>query len=208
MTLGICLIASMSMAQGKTAPQTEEELVSASILALRSREMRVADSTPSIIPVASEEYRLSCGLGWRPSPFTGSIEFHNGVDICARPGTPIITPADGRVIARGEWKYNGKFLRIDHGRGCMSTYAHLEGFAVQVGEKVNRGQVIGFMGNTGRSTGPHLHYTIAIDNIAKDPLAYMSNNRYGRDFLRVKREGLEDRQLPPLGVGGSAVDSE
>ena len=128
------------------------------------REQReLFDRTPSIVPIDAENYRFTSGFGLRRSPFTGVREFHNGLDISGREGAAIVSPAKGRVIKTGNDDYNGNYLQIDHGWGCITTFAHLLRFTVSTGREVERGEVIAFMGNTGRSTGPHLHYQIEIN---------------------------------------------
>jgi murein DD-endopeptidase MepM/ murein hydrolase activator NlpD len=96
------------------------------------------DSTPSILPVEIDDYWFSSGFGWRRSPFTGLKEFHNGLDISSRRGTPIIAPADGKVIKKGQDKYLGKYLKIDHGGQIVTMYGHLSGFNVSPGQMVER----------------------------------------------------------------------
>jgi murein DD-endopeptidase MepM/ murein hydrolase activator NlpD len=138
---------------------------------------QLLDSTPSILPVQGQEYRISSEFGWRRSPFTGQKEFHHGLDISAPKGTPIIAPGEGLVIKVGHQKDRGKYLQIDHGRQCITTYSHLSGFNVRVGQEVKRGEVLAYMGSTGRSTGPHLHYEIEIKGNAANPMHYILNAR-------------------------------
>jgi murein DD-endopeptidase MepM/ murein hydrolase activator NlpD len=138
------------------------------------------DSTPSILPVAVEGYWFSSGFGWRRSPFTGLKEFHDGLDISSRKGTPIIAPAAGRVVKIAYHRYRGKYLQLDHGRQCITTFAHLSGFNVNHGQKVERGDVIAYMGSTGRSTGSHLHYKIEIMEKVVNPKHYILNARANR----------------------------
>jgi murein DD-endopeptidase MepM/ murein hydrolase activator NlpD len=142
------------------------------------------DSTPSIMPVNVTDYWFSSGFGWRRSPFTGLKEFHNGLDISSAKGTPIIAPADGTVIKRGYDKYLGKFLKIDHGRKIVTTYGHLSAYSVSTGQKVKRGDIIAFMGNTGLSTGHHLHYMIKVKNRCVNPLHYILNAKANRLLVR------------------------
>ena len=148
------------------------------------------DSTPSIVPVQSREYWLASGFGWRRSPFTGVKEFHNGLDICGRKHTPIIAPADGVVYRRSRHKYLGRYIRINHGKGVTTTYGHLAGYNVEKGQKVKRGEVIAFMGNTGRSTGTHLHYAVRVNKKYVNPFHYILNTKKNRlvDFY-LKAEG-------------------
>jgi murein DD-endopeptidase MepM/ murein hydrolase activator NlpD len=148
------------------------------------------DSTPSIVPVKANSYWFSSGFGWRRSPFTGAKEFHNGLDICSNKGTPVVAPADGVVYRKGNHRYLGRYIRINHGRGVTTTYGHLSGHNVERGQKVKRGEVIGFMGNTGRSVGTHLHYSIRVRSKYVNPFHYILNTRRNRlvDFYQ-KTEG-------------------
>jgi murein DD-endopeptidase MepM/ murein hydrolase activator NlpD len=127
---------------------------------------------PSILPVDTDRYWFSSRFGWRRSPFTGKKEFHNGLDISGKKGTPIIAPAKGEVIEKGRDAYQGNYLRIDHGWGCVTTFAHLLSTIVDVDHEVDRGELIAYMGSTGRSTGPHLHYQIEVDGKVVDPFDY------------------------------------
>jgi murein DD-endopeptidase MepM/ murein hydrolase activator NlpD len=142
------------------------------------------DSTPSIMPVNVTDYWFSSGFGWRRSPFTGLKEFHNGLDISSAKGTPIVAPADGTVIKRGYDKYLGKFLKIDHGRKIVTTYGHLSAYNVSPGQKVERGDIIASMGNTGLSTGHHLHYMIKVKDRCVNPLHYILNAKANRLLVR------------------------
>jgi murein DD-endopeptidase MepM/ murein hydrolase activator NlpD len=135
------------------------------------------DSTPSIVPVLGENYWFSSGFGWRRSPFTGLDEFHNGLDISSSHGTPIIAPADGIVTIKATDKYYGKYIEIDHGRGITTLYAHLSAFNCNGGHKVRRGEVVGYMGNTGLTTGHHLHYTVKLGGRIVNPTNYILNAR-------------------------------
>jgi murein DD-endopeptidase MepM/ murein hydrolase activator NlpD len=148
------------------------------------------DSTPSIMPVSTSDYWFSSGFGWRRSPFTGLKEFHNGLDISSGKGTPILAPADGTVIKRGYDKYLGKFLKIDHGRNIVTTFGHLSAYNVSPGHKVKRGDIVASMGNTGLSTGHHLHYMIKVKNRCVNPLHYILNAKANRLLVRpLQTEG-------------------
>jgi murein DD-endopeptidase MepM/ murein hydrolase activator NlpD len=138
------------------------------------------DHTPSIVPVDSETYCFSSGFGWRQSPFTGQKEFHSGLDISDSEGTPVIAPANGVVLEAGSVKYMGRYLKLDHGRGCTTSYSHLSRFNVKPGDKVKRGQLVGLMGNTGNSTGPHVHYRIEVDEKTVNPMSYILNSVAGK----------------------------
>ena len=141
---------------------------------------QILDSTPSIVPVRARKYWFSSGFGWRRSPFTGAKEFHNGLDICSHKGTPIVAPADGVVYRKGNHRYLGKYIRINHGRGVTTTYGHLSEHNVRKGQRVKRGEIIGFMGNTGRSAGTHLHYSVKINRKYVNPFHYILNTKRNR----------------------------
>ena len=127
-------------------------------------------STPSIWPVRGY---LSATFGNRLDPFTGRPDFHPGIDISTPTGTKVAAPADGIVLSTGLQGGYGNAIIIDHGYGVVSRYGHLEGFNVQPGQKVRRGDVIGFVGSTGRSTGPHLHYEVWVREQAQNPIHFI-----------------------------------
>jgi murein DD-endopeptidase MepM/ murein hydrolase activator NlpD len=132
---------------------------------------------PTIMPVNSKAIWISSGFGWRKSPFTDLREFHKGLDISGKKGTPIIAPADGQVIKTGRNRFIGNYIRIKHDDRFTTTYGHLLKQLVKKREKVKRGQVIGHMGNTGMSTGYHLHYEV-IDNERKvNPYNFILNRK-------------------------------
>jgi murein DD-endopeptidase MepM/ murein hydrolase activator NlpD len=133
------------------------------------------DGIPSILPVDAEKYWFSSRFGWRRSPFTDRKEFHGGLDISGKKGTRIIAPAKGRIIEKGNDPLQGHYLRIDHGWGCVTTFAHLLNTVVNLQQGVERGELIAFMGSTGRSTGPHLHYQIEVNGKVVDPFNYIIN---------------------------------
>ena len=141
------------------------------ILALRdNREFMVM--TPSIWPA---EGHLSSGFGYRISPFTGQPKLHAGLDIANRVGTPIIAPARGTVTFAGWQGAYGNYITINHGNGISTHYAHMQRLVVKEGQVVNRGDLIGYIGNTGRSTGPHLHYEVRVGGVPVNPLRYILN---------------------------------
>jgi len=127
-------------------------------------------STPAIRPTKGW---LTSRFGYRESPFTGKKEFHEGYDIANRLGTPIHASADGVVSYVGRRGLLGYAVLIDHGHGIITKYGHLGKYVVKKGQKVKRGQKIAEMGNTGRSTGPHLHYAIYINGRPVDPAKYI-----------------------------------
>ncbi len=128
---------------------------------------------PSIWPV---EGFLTSRFGTRANPFgAGTRDFHKGLDIAAKRGTPIVAPGGGRVIFVGRDGAYGKVVVLQHGNGVTTRYAHLDRYAVQKGDEVKRNDVIAFVGNTGRSTGPHLHYEVLVGGVNVNPLNYIIN---------------------------------
>ncbi|WP_461210626.1 peptidoglycan DD-metalloendopeptidase family protein [Desulfocurvus sp. DL9XJH121] len=129
-------------------------------------------STPSIWPTQGW---VSSAFGYRTSPFTMQREFHKGLDISAPKGTPIYAPAKGKVTFAGRENGYGVTLTVDHGTGITTRYGHLHSFAVKNGQKVTRGQLVAYVGNTGRSTGPHLHYEVRLNGVPVNPMRYILN---------------------------------
>ena len=128
------------------------------------------DHTPSIKPCAGY---YSSGFGKRRDPFTGRLTMHYGLDIANRPGTPIYATADGKVIANLYTRGLGRVVIVDHGYGYRTVYGHLRRTFVRRGQKVKRWQKIAEMGNTGRSTGPHLHYEVWHNGRPVNPINYI-----------------------------------
>ncbi|SHN72144.1 M23 family metallopeptidase [Desulfovibrio litoralis] len=129
-------------------------------------------STPSIWPA---EGTLTSGFGMRGSPFTGTQTMHKGLDISNRPGTPIYAPAKGTVTFSQYDGAYGNTLIIDHGNSLSTRYSHMLRAAAKEGQTVQRGEVIGYIGNSGRSTGPHLHYEVRIGGVPVNPMRYILN---------------------------------
>ena len=116
---------------------------------------------------------LSSAYGWREPPTEGASSFHGGVDLAGDEGTPIYATRSGYVYRTGYTEYNGYYVGVDHGDGFASAYLHLTHYIVSVGEYVSQGQVIGYMGSTGVSTGPHLHFTVYYDGNTVNPAEYI-----------------------------------
>jgi murein DD-endopeptidase MepM/ murein hydrolase activator NlpD len=127
-------------------------------------------ATPSIKPARGW---FTSKFGYRISPFTNRPVMHNGLDIAAAPGAPIYAPADGVVIFAGYDAGYGKLVSIDHGYGVTTRYGHTSQIFVEVGQKVKRRDLLAAVGNTGRSTGPHLHYEVRVNNVPVDPKNYV-----------------------------------
>jgi len=134
------------------------------------RRDQLLSSTPSVAPVSG---LITGGFGRRNDPFTGRQAFHPGLDLSARRGTPVVTSADGIVVFTGAAGGLGRVIRVSHGFGYTTVYGHLDRTLVQPGDEVRRGDEIGLLGNTGRSTGPHLHYEVYADDRAVNPLYYI-----------------------------------
>jgi murein DD-endopeptidase MepM/ murein hydrolase activator NlpD len=129
------------------------------------------DMLPNSNPI-SAAYNSS-SYGWRIDPFNGNKAFHEGLDFTANTGTPIRAAADGIVSSTEQGGAYGKLVKIEHGAGLETRYAHTSRILVKVGERVTKGQVVAEVGSTGRSTGPHLHYEIRLNGAALDPRKYL-----------------------------------
>ncbi len=127
-------------------------------------------ATPSVWPVTGF---ISSHFGIRRSPFGGGRAFHKGLDISGRVGTRIIATAEGTVKQSGYDGAYGISVEIDHGRGIVTKYAHMQRSNVKIGQWVRRGEIIGFIGMTGRTTGPHLHYEVRIGGVPTNPMKYI-----------------------------------
>jgi murein DD-endopeptidase MepM/ murein hydrolase activator NlpD len=131
--------------------------------------MRLA-AAPTLWPVQG---RITASFGERIDPFSGEGAFHRGVDISSDIGTPVIAPADGVIQFADLMNGYGRTIVVDHGNGVSTLYGHLSGYSVSPGEQVHRGDTLGFVGQSGRSTGPHLHYEVRIFNTPVNPHKYL-----------------------------------
>ena len=129
-------------------------------------------ATPSIWPVKGW---VTSEFGVRESPFRSGVEFHKGLDISTRFGKDVVAPADGLVIVSAYDPQDGNFIKIDHGRTLATGFAHLSRRAVKQGMRVKKGDIIGYVGDTGRSTGSHLHYSVFVNNVPVNPRKYLRN---------------------------------
>ena len=155
--------------QVEQASSVQQNSLDSLLDSLKSKKNLLA-ATPSLRPTHGW---ISSDFGYRISPFTGRKEFHKGLDIATRQRTPIIAPADGVVTyAAPKWLY-GNLVTIDHGYGMVTRYGHCEKILKKRGERVKRGEVIALVGNTGRSTGPHLHYEIRLNGVPVNPVQYI-----------------------------------
>ena len=151
---------------------------------------------PSIQPINNEDLRrMASGDGWRTDPFTKTRRKHKGMDFSAPTGTPIYSTSDGKVIrVDGRAPGYGKHIRIDHGFGYVTLYAHLSKYNVRRGQEVKRGDVIGFVGNTGRSVAPHLHYEIRKDGVAVNPINFYYGDLNTEEFNALLEAANRENQ--------------
>ena len=116
---------------------------------------------------------ITSGFGPRVHPIYGDVRMHTGIDFGASMGTPIRAAADGIVVSAGPFGGYGNATVIDHGNGLATMYAHQSQIIVSAGQRVSRGQVIGYVGSTGFSTGPHLHFEVRVQGTPVDPMQYL-----------------------------------
>ena len=163
---------------------------------LAANKAELIEAIPSIQPVKNQDVtRMASGYGFRIDPFTKKRRFHYGMDFSARKGTPIYATGNG-TVKRADNRSSGfgKHIRIDHGFGYVSLYAHLSKYNVRRGQKVKRGDIIGFVGNTGRSIGPHLHYEILKDNKKINPLNFYYGNLSQKEFDAILIQSRQENQ--------------
>ena len=117
-------------------------------------------------------FSISSGFGMRPDPFTGEIRKHDGIDISGDTGTAVTAASAGVVISRGWFGGYGNLVVLDHGDGVKTYYGHLSAFSCNKGQVVEKGQEVGKMGSTGRSTGPHLHFEVRVNGVPINPISF------------------------------------
>ena len=151
---------------------------------------------PAIIPIKESDIKqISSYFGYRTDPIYKVTKYHSGMDFAASPGTEIYASGDGEVVKveSNYWGY-GNVITIDHGYGYKTRYAHLKKFAVKKGQKVKRGQLVGYVGSSGKATGPHLHYEVLKNDEAVDPLHFFFNDLSPEQYEKI----LEQAALPSL----------
>ncbi|MDA8126085.1 MAG: M23 family metallopeptidase [Deltaproteobacteria bacterium] len=141
------------------------------LLVFLKKKQSIMAVTPSVWPVMGW---VTSEFGWRLDPFSSEREFHKGLDISTKLGRPIVAPADGIVAEVSYQSDVGQMIRIDHGRGISTLYAHLSKATVKPGTALKRGDRIGNVGNTGRSTGAHLHYAVILNGVLVNPRKYLN----------------------------------
>ena len=141
---------------------------------------------PAIQPVSNKDLKKTAsGYGTRIDPIYGTTRFHAGMDFSANPGTDVYATGDGTVVKMGWQTGYGNIIVIDHGFGYETWYAHLQEFRTRLGKKVVRGEVIGGVGSTGKSTGPHLHYEVHVKGRVVNPVNYYFMDLSAEDYDRM-----------------------
>ncbi|HEY5999093.1 MAG TPA: M23 family metallopeptidase [bacterium] len=159
------------LAQLRGRVETQEQGLSDLVSYLEDRRSLMA-ATPSILPTRGW---VTSGFQWRSDPFTQNKTMHRGLDISSPLGTSIVAPADGLVTAVGREAELGNMVSLEHGYGLQTRYGHASRVLVRAGQQVRRGQMIALVGNTGKSTGPHLHYEVLRNGVPVDPQDYVIN---------------------------------
>lgn len=166
------------------------------IAGLAKEKEKFLSSIPAIQPVDNKDLtRMASGFGWRNDPFTKARKFHNGMDFTAPQGTPVYAAGDG-VVTRADDASSGygKHIRIDHGYGYVSLYAHLHNYNAKAGQKVKRGDIIGFVGSTGCSQALHLHYEIIKDGEHINPIHFYYGNLTSDEYAEMIRVSTQENQ--------------
>ncbi|EDM45718.1 putative peptidase [unidentified eubacterium SCB49] len=166
------------------------------IAELAEEKEALLQAIPAIQPVKNEDLtRMASGFGYRSDPFTKARKMHWGMDFTAPRGTPVYASGDGKVTRadNGASGY-GNHIRIDHGFGYQSLYAHLYKYNVRKGQKVQRGDLIGFVGSTGRSEAPHLHYEVFKDGVRINPINFYYGNLSPEEFAVLLEASKQENQ--------------
>jgi murein DD-endopeptidase MepM/ murein hydrolase activator NlpD len=170
------------------------------VVELAAKKEMLLAAIPAIQPVSNKELiRLASGFGVRIHPIYRVRKMHTGIDFSANIGAPIYATADG-VVAEVQINFSGygKLVEIDHGFGYRTRYAHMHGFSVRKGQKVRRGDLIGYVGNTGLSTAPHLHYEVLINGKQVDPIHYFFNDLSPAEYEKI----IELASIENMSLGG------
>jgi murein DD-endopeptidase MepM/ murein hydrolase activator NlpD len=166
------------------------------IVALAKQKNKLLAAIPAIQPVKNEQLkRMASGYGYRSDPFTKARKMHQGMDFTAPTGTPIFATGDG-VVKRADNSASGygNHIVINHGYGYTTLYAHLSKFKTKVGQKVKRGDVIGYVGSTGRSEAPHLHYEIHKDGKPVNPINFYYGNISAAEYTIISKLANQENQ--------------
>ncbi|GAB4260387.1 MAG: M23 family metallopeptidase [Vicingaceae bacterium] len=157
------------------------------VFKMAKKKEKMLASIPAIQPVSNKDLtRMASGFGYRTDPIYKTTKFHAGMDFTAPTGTPIYATGDGTVIqADAEARGYGNHVRISHGYGYVTLYAHMSKIAVKVGQKVKRGDVIGYVGNTGKSVGPHCHYEVRKNDNPINPVNFYFNDLTPEEYDKM-----------------------
>ncbi len=161
------------------------------VVDLAKRKEEMLSSMPAIQPVSNKELKwLTSGFGYRIDPQLRTRRMHTGVDYSMPIGSHVYATGDG-VIAKVETRFSGygKQIEINHGFGYKTKYAHLNGFEVKKGQRIKRGELIGYSGNTGKSSGPHLHYEVMVNGAKVNPIHYMHRDLTAEEYEEILRLG-------------------
>ena len=166
------------------------------LIALAREKEDMLRSIPAIQPISNKDLkRTASGFGWRIHPIYKISKFHAGMDFTAPTGTEIYATGDGVIgTVKSQRRELGNHIIIDHGFGYQTVYAHLDRFNVRVGQKVKRGDIIGYVGNTGLSTAPHLHYEVKVNGRNVDPALYYFNDLTADEYDRMIEIALKSGQ--------------
>jgi len=159
------------------------------IVKLAENKEELLAAMPAIQPVRKENLtRMASGYGWRSDPFTKARKKHYGMDFSAPVGTPVFASGDG-IVQRADQRASGfgKHIEINHGFGYITLYAHLSKYNVKKGQHIKRGDLIGFVGNTGRSQGPHLHYEVHKNGVKVNPIDFYYGNLSPEEFEAMQK---------------------
>ncbi len=167
------------------------------IVALAENKKDLFLHIPAIQPVANKNLkRMASGYGYRMHPILKYRKFHAGMDFAAKIGTPVYATGDGVVVKRSSTGGYGNHLVIDHGYGYETLYGHMSKFNVKKGQKVKRGEIIGFVGNTGLSSGPHLHYEVHKNKKVVNPVNYYYNDLTSDEYdILLKMSQVENQSM-------------
>jgi len=166
------------------------------ILKLAKDKNKLLAAIPAIQPVKNEQMkRIASGFGYRSDPFTKARKMHEGMDFSAKIGTPIYATGDGLVIHADNSKSGfGNHIEINHGFGYLTLYAHLSKYNCKTGQRVKRGDIIGYVGSTGRSEGPHLHYEVHKDGKVVNPLNFYYGNISAEEYSVISKLANRENQ--------------
>ncbi|MGY8915578.1 MAG: M23 family metallopeptidase [Flavobacteriales bacterium] len=166
------------------------------ITKLAAEKEKLLAAIPAIQPISNDKLtRMASGYGWRSDPFTKARKMHWGMDFTSPKGTPIYASGDGKITrADNNSSGYGKHIRIDHGYGYMSLYGHLSNYNVKSGQRVKRGDLIGFVGSTGRSEAPHLHYEVWKDGDRINPINFYYGSLTAEEFENMLKYATQENQ--------------